>query len=56
MATSSTGWRRSVGASAASKASKKPRKSASGQREMLMPIESKKAKEKPASKPQRKPA
>ena len=50
MATSSTRWRRSVGASAASKASKKPRKSASGQKEMLMPIEGKKAKETPAKK------
>jgi DNA end-binding protein Ku len=55
--------RRSVGGaepSKASKPSKKPRKSASGQKEMLMPIEGKKAKETPAkksaSKPQRKSA
>jgi hypothetical protein len=44
----------------ASKPSKKPRKAASGQKEMLMPIEGKKAKETPAkktaSKPQRKSA
>jgi DNA end-binding protein Ku len=55
--------RRSVGGAEpakTSKASKKPRKSASGQKEMLMPIEGKKAKETPAkksaSKPQRKSA
>jgi DNA end-binding protein Ku len=55
--------RRSVGGAEpakASKASKKPRKAASGQKEMLMPIEGKKAKETPAkksaSKPQRKSA
>jgi DNA end-binding protein Ku len=55
--------RRSVGGaepSKDSKTSKKPRKSASGQKEMLMPIEGKKAKETPAkksaSKPQRKSA
>jgi hypothetical protein len=40
----------------ASKASKKPRKSDSGQKETLMPIGGKKVKEKPASTPQRKPA
>jgi DNA end-binding protein Ku len=49
------GWRRET-----SKPSKKPRKAASGQKEMLMPIEGKKAKETPAkksaSKPQRKSA
>jgi DNA end-binding protein Ku len=47
--------RRSVG-----KSTKKPRKAASGQKEMLMPIEGKKAKEAPAKKaaarPQRKSA
>jgi len=56
--------RRSVGKEAApaklAKPTKKPRKAASGQKEMLMPIEGKKAKEapakKPASKPQRKSA
>jgi DNA end-binding protein Ku len=55
--------RRSVGGAEAaktSKASKKPRKSASGQKEMLMPIEGQKANEpsakKSASKPQRKSA
>jgi DNA end-binding protein Ku len=57
--------RRSVGKEAApamaSKPSKKPRKAASGQKEMLMPIEGKKqAKEptakKPAARPQRKSA
>jgi DNA end-binding protein Ku len=55
--------RRSVGApepAKASKPSKKPRKAASGQKEMLMPIEGNKAKETPAkktaSKPQRKSA
>ena len=42
-----------------SKPAKKPRKAASGQKEMLMPIQGKKAKEtgkKPTSKPQRKSA
>jgi DNA end-binding protein Ku len=55
--------RRSVGApetAKASKPSKKPRKASSGQKEMLMPIDGKKAKETPAkksaSKPQRKSA
>jgi len=55
--------RRSVGGAApakASKPSKKPRKAASGQKEMLMPIQGKKPKEtaakKSASKPQRKSA
>ena len=56
--------RRSVGKGAApaqaSKPSKKPRKTAVGQKEMLMPIEGKKAKETPAKKsasmPQRKSA
>jgi DNA end-binding protein Ku len=55
--------RRSVGGAQpakASKPSKKPRKAASGQKEMLMPITGKKAKETPAkksaSKPQRKSA
>jgi DNA end-binding protein Ku len=55
--------RRSVGGAEpakTSKASKKPRKAASGQKEMLMPIEGKKANETPAkksaSKPQRKSA
>jgi DNA end-binding protein Ku len=55
--------RRSVGGGEPAKtlkASKKPRKSVSGQKEMLMPIEGKKAKETPAkksaSKPQRKSA
>jgi DNA end-binding protein Ku len=55
--------RRSVGGAEpakTSKAPKKPRKSASGQKEMLMPIEGNKAKERPAkksaSKPQRKSA
>jgi DNA end-binding protein Ku len=56
--------RRSVGKEAApakvAKPAKKPRKAATGQKEMLMSIEGKKAKEapakKPASKPQRKSA
>ncbi len=55
--------RRSVGGAEltkASKPSKKPRKAVSGQKEMLMPIEGKKAKDtlakKSASKPQRKSA
>jgi DNA end-binding protein Ku len=55
--------RRSVGGAElakASKPSKKPRKAVSGQKEMLMPIEGKKAKDTPAkksaSKPQRKSA
>jgi DNA end-binding protein Ku len=56
--------RRSVGGTAApkpSKSAKKPRKAASGQKEMLMPIAGKKAgkeaaAKKPASKPQRKSA
>jgi DNA end-binding protein Ku len=55
--------RRSVGGgelTKASKPSKKPRKAVSGQKEMLMPIEGKKAKDTPAkksaSKPQRKSA
>ena len=55
--------RRSVGGTEltkASKPSKKPRKAVSGQKEMLMPIEGKKAKDtlakKSASKPQRKSA
>jgi DNA end-binding protein Ku len=55
--------RRSAGGAApekASKPSKKPRKAASGQKEMLMPIQGKKRKEsaakKSASKPQRKSA
>jgi DNA end-binding protein Ku len=57
--------RRSVGGVGAEnktpkKSAKKPRKAASGQKEMLMPIEGKKAKEapanKPASRPQRKSA
>jgi DNA end-binding protein Ku len=56
--------RRSVGdaqPARASKPSKKPRKAASGQEEMPMPIKGKKAGEeaaakKPASKPQRKSA
>jgi DNA end-binding protein Ku len=53
--------RRSVGGAEpakASKPSKKPRKAASGQKEMLMPIEGKKATpaKKTASKPQRKSA
>jgi DNA end-binding protein Ku len=56
--------RRSVGKEAApakgDKPVKKPRKAASGQKEMLMPIEGKKTKEvptkKPAAKPQRKSA
>jgi DNA end-binding protein Ku len=52
--------RQSIGqASSPAKPAKKPRK-ASGQKEMLMPIEGKKPKEapakKPASKPQRKSA
>ena len=56
--------RRSVGGEAApakaAKNAKKPRKAASGQKEMLMPIEGKKPKEaaakKPAARPQRKSA
>jgi DNA end-binding protein Ku len=44
--------RRSVGAAEPAKPSKKPRKAANGQKEMLMPIAGKK----PASKPQRKSA
>jgi DNA end-binding protein Ku len=55
--------RRSVGGAAPAKAakpSKKPRKAASGQKEMLMPIEGKKPKDtatkKPAARPQRKSA
>ena len=54
--------RRSVGGAEPAKPSKpakKPRKAASGQKEMLMPIQGKKAKEtgkKPTSKPQRKSA
>jgi DNA end-binding protein Ku len=53
--------RRSVGAAEPAKPSKKPRKAANGQKEMLMPIAGKKpAKEatakKTASKPQRKSA
>jgi DNA end-binding protein Ku len=53
--------RRSVGGAEpakTSKASKNPRKAASGQKEMLMPIEGKKATpaKKSASKPQRKSA
>jgi DNA end-binding protein Ku len=51
--------RRSVGNEAApakaAKPTKKPRKAASGQKEMLMPIEGKKAKEAPAKKPAAKP-
>src|SRR4051794_39537489 len=55
--------RRSVGGAAPAKApksAKKPKKASSGQREMLMPIEGKKAKEAPekkkATRPQRKSA
>jgi DNA end-binding protein Ku len=58
--------RRSVGGAAAEtktpkKSAKKPRKASAGQKEMLMPIEGKKASKegaakKPASKPQRKSA
>jgi DNA end-binding protein Ku len=55
--------RRSVGGAAlvkASKPAKKPRKAASGQKEMLMPIEGKKPKgtaaKKSASRPQRRSA
>jgi hypothetical protein len=57
--------RKSIGSGTAEtkttkKAIKKPRKAAVGQKEMLMPIESKKSKEatakKPAAKPQRKSA
>jgi DNA end-binding protein Ku len=56
--------RRSVGQETvptkAAKSAKKPRKAAAGQKEMLMPIESKKPKEtaakKPAARPQRKSA
>ena len=56
--------RRSVGGEAApakaAKPAKKPRKAASGQKEMLMPIEGKKPKEaaakKPAARPQRRSA
>jgi DNA end-binding protein Ku len=48
--------RRSVGKEAApAKAAKKVRKAASGQKEMLMPIEGKKAKEAPAKKPAARP-
>ncbi len=64
--TSSTSWRLCDGAGAAAelstpKKSKKPRKTAAGQKEMLMPIAGKKqAKEtavrKPAAKPPRKSA
>src|SRR3954451_24444791 len=44
--------RRSVGKEAAPpKSTKKPRKAASGQKEILMPIEGRKAKEAPAKKP-----
>jgi DNA end-binding protein Ku len=50
--------RKSIGAAEPakqSKRSKKPRKAASGQREMLMPIVGKKAKEAPAKKPAARP-
>jgi DNA end-binding protein Ku len=51
----------SIGTAEPAKPSKKPRKGASGQKEMLMPIEGKKvakeaAAKKPASKSQRKSA